>query len=440
MTEFKHTPDSLADQLDQTLPAGAASNPAPDADPLVDAALFVASAPKPSLPPEARARIQSQVLRHARQQRAPLRPQFGPALRWALVACAVLIVMLIPAARVTLASVPGEALYPFKQILEQVEASLASSPADRALINLTHAERRTQEAQTLLSRGQFDPALIPAAYENMARAAAIVRSEADFDPGLSLKIQSQTAALVAAIDSLLVSATQPDQPLAATVTPWIADVIATRDSSALLLPATPTAAQVPSETPTPTVTIAPSATYTETPTPLPDTATPTASLTPEWTATPTPDADLIPTLAVNLIVTGPIEAINGNIVVIYGIEIVFDPDDPALLTLRVGDRVRISGSISQDSAVITVVNVEAADDSIAISTDGQGVWRDSGDCSNPPPPWAVASGWRRRCEGQPGSANQNRGNNQNSNPGQGQGQNRGQGQGRGQNNRSDDDD
>jgi hypothetical protein len=223
MTEFKHTPDSLADQLDQILPAGGTSIPTSDPDPLVDAALHVASAPKPGLSAEAKARIQSQMLQHARQQSAPLRPNFAPVLRWALIACAVLIVMLIPTTQVTLASVPGEPLYPVKMTIEQIETRLANSPASRASISLIHAERRTQEAQTLLSRGQFDPALIASAYTNMANAAAIIRTDADFDPGLRLKIQSQSAALVAAIDSLLISATQPDQPLAATVTPLVAD-------------------------------------------------------------------------------------------------------------------------------------------------------------------------------------------------------------------------
>ena len=439
MTEFKHTPDSLADQLDQTLPAGRVSNPVSNTDPLVDAALYVASAPKPGLSAEAKARIQSQMLQHARQQPAPLRPNFAPILRWALIACVVLIIMLIPTAQVTLASVPGEPLYPVKMTIEQIETSLANSPALRASVSLTHAERRTQEAQTLLSRGQFDPALISSAYTDMANAAAIIRTNAEFDPGLRLKIQSQSAALVAAIDSLLISATQPDQPLAATVTPLVDDILATQNSGALLLPATVTS------TPMPTVTALPSAAITPTSVSLP---TQTDIPAVEASATPVPTSPPIvePTevQAVNLVVTGPIEAINGNIIVIYGIEITFDPNDPLLLTLQIGDNISISGVIGEGNLVVTVIDVQPADDSIAINPDEQNVWRDSGDCSNPPPPWAPANGWRRRCEGQSGGSQNNRGNQgqgqgQGQNQGQGQGQGRGQGRGNSGDNSDDDD-
>ena len=38
-------------------------------------------------------------------------------------------------------------------------------------------------------------------------------------------------------------------------------------------------------------------------------------------------------------------------------------------------------------------------------------WRDRGNCSNPPPPWAPAHGWRRRCEGGGGSGNSSGGSN-----------------------------
>src|SRR5690606_24332988 len=131
----------------------------------------------------------------------------------------------------------------------------------RASISLIHAERRTQEAQTLLSRGQFDPALIASAYTNMANAAAIIRTDADFDPGLRRKIQSQSAAPMAAIGSLLSSATQPDQPLAATVTPLVADILATQNSGALLLPATAISTPMPTVTAQPTSVMPPTNTW-----------------------------------------------------------------------------------------------------------------------------------------------------------------------------------
>jgi hypothetical protein len=41
---------------------------------------------------------------------------------------------------------------------------------------------------------------------------------------------------------------------------------------------------------------------------------------------------------------------------------------------------------------ITVINVEV------FINNGQ-FYRDDSSCGNPPPPWAPANGWRRRCEG-----------------------------------------
>jgi hypothetical protein len=33
------------------------------------------------------------------------------------------------------------------------------------------------------------------------------------------------------------------------------------------------------------------------------------------------------------------------------------------------------------------------------------VWRDKGNCQNPPPDWAPANGWRRRCGENTGNDN-----------------------------------
>ena len=123
-----------------------------------------------------------------------------------------------------------------------------------------------------------------------------------------------------------------------------------------------------------------------------------------------------------MIIEGPIEAINGHIIVIYGIEIKFKLDDPILAVLQVGDIIRVNGSIVDTpdaSIVVTHVETASVDSAVAISEDGQSVWRDSGGCDNPPPPWAPANGWRRRCEGQPNSSGRQ------NYPAQGQGQGRG---------------
>src|SRR5690606_8573056 len=142
----KHTPDSLADELDRLIQPDRQAAEAASDDPLVQAAMYLANAPRPDLPADAKARIQARMLRHARQQSAKtLQPDFTPILRWALVASLALIVMLIPAAQVTLASVPGDIFYPLKKTIEQVETTLASSPESRAAVHITHAERRIKE-------------------------------------------------------------------------------------------------------------------------------------------------------------------------------------------------------------------------------------------------------------------------------------------------------
>lgn len=466
MTEHRHTPDSLADRLDQVLPPE--NRPAShDEDPLVDVALRMANAPRPQLSAEARSRIQQQVMQHAARQQVMRRPEFSiqPVLRWALVASVVLVVLFLPAARVTMASVPGDILYPAKQLVEQVERGLASTDEARAATHLTHAERRIQEAQVLLIRGQLDAPLLRAAQQNMADAAALVRNSPTFDPGLQLRLEIQTASLSAALDSLLLAATQPDQPLAATSQPVATELAATRDSG-LLLPATATASATPTSPLTPTTTDAAAATSSATPALLPsttETPAPSATAQPTGTAMPSPTeaptltwtppasfthiaSPLPPTptpapqdeaLPVNLIVEGPIEAINGNIIIIYGIEITFAPDDPVLAVLRVGDKIRVNGSITEaagSTVVVISVETQPADDSIAISEDGQSVWRDEGDCANPPPPWAPAHGWRARCESS-GGFNQPPGQSSNRS---GRSNNSGRGRGRGSNNDDDD--
>lgn len=184
------------------------------------------------------------------------------------------------------------------------------------------------------------------------------------------------------------------------------------------------------ETYTSTVTASPTHTLTETPTVTPsetpaETATLTSTATATWTPTPTHTVTLTATLTqtalptpgdlpvdTNLIVEGIIEEINGNIIVVYGIEIVIDPDEPLLGIIVIGDTIRVEGQIIEEDGTVTIVAlvIEVATEDVVIGEAGE-VWRDNGNCDNPPPAWAPANGWRRRCEGQ----SQNNGNNGNGN-------------------------
>ncbi|MBZ0299276.1 MAG: DUF5667 domain-containing protein [Anaerolineae bacterium] len=400
MPEFKHTPDSLANQLDQSVPPHARRTGPSDGDPLVEAAQQLADAPRPRLSADAKLRIQSQILQHTQQPIRSVRPDYSRLLRWALAASVALLVLLVPGAQVTLASVPGDVLYPVKQAVEQVEIALANTTEAQAALNLSHAERRTQEAQTLLMRGSFDSALIWSAYTHLADAAAAIQSDANFDPALKSQLEDQSGALTRDLAQLLDSASQPENPVSTTAIPFATAAAATIHRSEGM----PDAASTPTLTPTSSPIVTETATPTET-----FTATGTETPTEAPTAAQMPTESPTPTLEVNLVIEGPIQAINGSIVTIYGIEILFDETDPLLHILRVGDEIRVNGNIAasgDETITITNLQSEPAGDSISVSEDGETVWRDTGNCSNPPPPWAPAKGWRSRCEDQtaPGSS------------------------------------
>lgn len=123
-----------------------------------------------------------------------------------------------------------------------------------------------------------------------------------------------------------------------------------------------------------------------------DTSDPEA--TPEATAEPDDE------LAITIIIEGPVEAININIITIFGIDVEVDPEEPILAIIEIGETIRIEGNVSaeSDTLLIIVVNIVIVDIDVFINDDGD-AWRDSGNCNNGPPPWAPAHGWRRRCEG-----------------------------------------
>lgn len=130
---------------------------------------------------------------------------------------------------------------------------------------------------------------------------------------------------------------------------------------------------------------------TETPAPeATDEATP--EVTPEATDEPDDDGDVI------IVIEGPVEEININIITIFGIEIELDPEDPVLTVIQIGDVIRVEGDLEHegDTIVIVAITVIFIDVDVFV-VDGQ-IWRDPGNCDNPPPPWAPAHGWHRRCD------------------------------------------
>ena len=105
-------------------------------------------------------------------------------------------------------------------------------------------------------------------------------------------------------------------------------------------------------------------------------------------------------LPVTIVIEGPVENININIITIFDTEIEVDIDDPILNIIQIGDVIRVEGDLVDDSdtIIIIAINIIIIDIDIFINDDGTEVWRDDGNCSNGPPPWAPAHGWRRKCE------------------------------------------
>jgi hypothetical protein len=140
---------------------------------------------------------------------------------------------------------------------------------------------------------------------------------------------------------------------------------------------------------------------------LPPEETPEATLegtpevTPEGTPEATPEATTIPGLPITIVIEGPVQAININIITIYNINVELGDDDPALKVIQVGDIVHVDGDTEELNGTIIIVAINIVIVNVDINpTDNTQIFRDNGNCSNPPPPWAPAHGWHRRCDHQ----------------------------------------
>jgi hypothetical protein len=131
----------------------------------------------------------------------------------------------------------------------------------------------------------------------------------------------------------------------------------------------------------------------------------TESPTPTVTITPTPLPTLTPLATVKniTVIEGAVEVIDGNVVTIFGVEVQVAPDDPLLNTIQIGDVIRVEGNT--DGVVVLATTIIHVNIDVTVNPSSGEVWRDDGSCTNPPPDWAPANGWRRRCQG--GSSNNN---------------------------------
>ena len=339
MTDYDHDPNTLAESLDAILPPGQFDAPMRNDDALVDAAVLLAAPPQPApLSDETRLAIRSQILAAYRQQQQPRVTRFPllPLVRWGVAASLVLVLLLGGVQPAVLASIPGDILYPVKQVVEQIETKLATSPQNLAFVHLTHAERRTEETLVLLERGQFAADLVTEALDDLVAAAGALRDETDVSPTTRFQLEARTVQVNALLDSALTLAVQLEDVSQESI-----------DALAEQLRATPAAVDVP-----------PSAAVTAVPTPEPTSEPDSAAVT-DIPDTPAPEStEEIAELPTNIVIEGPIEAIDGNIITIFGLHIQIDPDHPIFARIQVGDDVRVEGSMAETDGIIVIAAVD----------------------------------------------------------------------------------
>ncbi|MEP6984115.1 MAG: hypothetical protein ABI970_00855 [Chloroflexota bacterium] len=157
---------------------------------------------------------------------------------------------------------------------------------------------------------------------------------------------------------------------------------------------TPTATIAPTMSAMPTITVpaiisSPVATGTYIPQP-----TPTADVTLSPTPAPTASVSTI------IVIEGPVEQINGNVITIYGTQVEIPANDPILTSISIGVIVHVEVNNQTVTTHIVIVQPTVVGNTDTNTNPSSGeVWKDDGNCSHPPPDWAPANGWRRRCQG-----------------------------------------
>jgi hypothetical protein len=162
------------------------------------------------------------------------------------------------------------------------------------------------------------------------------------------------------------------------------------------------------------------------------TATRTSTMLPTQTVIPSTPTSGVANDAPILVIEGPVEAIDVNMITIFNQTITLEPDDPVLAVIQLRDVLRIEGT--QSDTTIRAIDVIFINIEVVVNDDGQ-VWRDSGACDNPPPDWVIdadgGTSWLIRCTGN---------NSGSSGDGGGHSSNNGDGRGGGDNDNDNDDD
>jgi hypothetical protein len=209
-----------------------------------------------------RARIRSRVLQRLRPHGATIVDRVAvafeilakpaPYATRALAVAAIAISIAASTSVVSSGSVSDDALYSVKLASEQARLALATTPEDRAMVELTIAEHRLAEATQLATQGNDDDAIVATSQygEHLANAAAELAQIETLTPDaqglvaqLQQKIDTHRAAAAATVARLA------DSPTTASAAQVLAVVAAQADpASSDLSPAAAIAAQAANAT------------------------------------------------------------------------------------------------------------------------------------------------------------------------------------------------
>ena len=179
-------------------------------EPLLAAAIKTRAKLTPGLSHSARGRIRAAVLAEWDHRPAPGRWRWRlPVLvpRWAAVAASVVVALMVSSTGTVLASsssIPGDALYPVKQVREDVQLWLTRSPEAKVDLYTRLVKQRAEELKALALAGKGGPASIAAARlekhvagvnDLAARTLASDREAGvDIDPALAIKLSDSLKA------------------------------------------------------------------------------------------------------------------------------------------------------------------------------------------------------------------------------------------------------
>ena len=220
------------------------------------------------------------------------------------IAAALVIVSLVSAGTVGVAadSLPGSPLYPIKRTAERVQLALTTTPASKARLHMSYAERRLDETRTLweAGKGLSEATLQAMKIENSGAQTAISRVSEEERPNLLTDFALLTKEQQETLEEMRLEAPPSDQEAVEAAEDQRR--VATEDMAEPDLLLTPSPMPTPTDTAAPVAPGLPAAPLpTDTPvpptftwTPVPPTATP---VPPTFTPIPVPTATPVPPTA-----------------------------------------------------------------------------------------------------------------------------------------------